>query len=118
MLLIALTGGCVGQHNPTSYCASVRKDFVQGCADGYVGKDGGKDPNAQEHRQFCGCLYDQMSNKKSGIPFSEFSSAQSKIRQNPSDPANTLTKLIPRFDAFVKTCTGKVQAGPTGTATN
>lgn len=111
-LVVAVSGACVGQRDPTGYGDSVRKDFVTGCLAGYAQTDGSKDPEAAAHSELCGCIYDQMSNKTTGIDFDDFKSAQSAIRKDPTNPANSLDKLIPEFPKFVSTCRGKVQAGP------
>jgi hypothetical protein len=60
----------------------------------------------------CGCIYDEMANKATGIPFDDFKSAQSAIRKDPADPANRLDKLIPKFDKFKSTCEAKTTTGP------
>ncbi|HET8929066.1 MAG TPA: hypothetical protein VFN21_00270 [Acidimicrobiales bacterium] len=111
-LVTVISGACVGQRDPTGYSASVREDFVDGCLAGYAPSDGGKDPALARNTELCGCIYDQMANKSKGIPFDDFKSAQSAIRKDPSDPANSLDKLIPKFDDFVATCQSKTDAGP------
>ncbi len=111
-LLAVVAGGCVGQRDPTGYSASVREDFVTGCLQGYAPSGGGKDPQVKHHTELCGCIYDEMSDKATGIPFDDFKSAQSAIRKDPADPANSLDKLIPKFGEFVETCRSKTEAGP------
>lgn len=111
-MVAVLAGGCVGQRDPTGYSASVREDFVAGCTQSYAAGHKGKDPEAKHHTELCGCVYDQMSNKTTGIPFDEFKSAQSKIRKDPASPANSLDKLIPKFGDFVDTCNRKTRVGP------
>lgn len=112
LLLTVLTTACVSQKDPTAYSDSVRKNFVTGCVAGYAPRSGGKDSEAAQHRSLCGCIYSQMTDKTGGITFDEFKAAQSAIRKNPKDPANKLSKLIPKFDGFVKTCKSKLEAGP------
>lgn len=112
MLLIVFATGCVGQRDPTGYGDSVRKNFVEGCTAGWNPEGKEKDPEAAGHHKLCTCLYDQLSDKKTGIPFDDFKSAQSKIRENPTNPANTIDKLIPEFKTYEATCKSKVVAGP------
>lgn len=112
LVTTSLLGACTGQHDPTGYGASVRKDFVTGCKKGFVTDKSGKDPKVTLHTKFCGCLYDQMSNKKTGIKWEEFSGAQSKIREDPQNPAHAIDKLIPEFNGFEKTCEAKTNTGP------
>lgn len=111
-VVVVLAGACVGQHDPTGYGAGVRTDFVTGCVEGYAPTDGSKDPDVASHKELCGCIYDEMSSKSTGIPFDEFKSAQSAIREDPQNPANRLDKLIPKFPKFVSSCKGKTEAGP------
>lgn len=115
MLLVVLTSACVGQRDPTGYGDKVRDNFVEGCMTGFTPKGETKDPDAVRHRSLCTCLYDEMSNDKTGISFDEFKGAQAKIREDPTNPANALNKLIPKFSTFQKTCKAKVNkdvAGP------
>ena len=111
-MLVVVAGACVGQRDPTGYSASVREDFVAGCLAGYAPSGGGKDPALERNTELCGCIYDQMANKATGIPFDDFKSAQSEIRKDPTDPANSLDKLIPKFTKFRDTCKAKVDVGP------
>lgn len=110
-LVAVVSSGCVGQRDPTGFGSSVRKDFVAGCVEGYVPASG-TDPEAASHKTLCGCIYDEMTDKKTGIDFDEFKSAQSAIRKDPTNPANAIDKLIPEFPKFRKTCEGKVVSGP------
>ena len=111
MLLVALSSACVNHRDPTSYTASVRKNFVAGCLEGYKPASG-KDTEAATHRTLCGCIYDQMTKKTTGISFIEFKSAQAAIRKDPTNPANKIDKLIPKFATYQKNCEAKVNAGP------
>lgn len=110
-LVSVISGACVGQRDPTGYSASVREDFVTGCLAGYA-SGGDKDPELDYHTDLCGCIYDQMDDEDDGIPFDDFKSAQSEIRKDPTDPANSLDKLIPKFGEFVATCQSKTKVGP------
>jgi hypothetical protein len=111
-LLVVVGGACVGQRDPTGYSASVREDFVTGCVAGFAPSGGGDDPELDRHTDLCGCIYDQMADKQTGIPFDDFKSAQSEIRKDPTDPANSLDKLIPKFTKFRDTCQAKTRVGP------
>ncbi len=112
VLLVTTSAACTGRMDPTSYGDGVREDFVEGCVAGLAPTDGTEDRKADENADLCGCIYDEMSDKETGIPFDDFKDAQSAIRKDPTDPENSLDKLIPEFDGFVDTCKGKTQAGP------
>jgi hypothetical protein len=111
-VVTAMLGACTGQRDPTGYTASVKKNFIAGCKAGYVPKGSKTDPDAAQHSEFCTCLYAELSNKKTGIKWDEFSSAQSKIREDPTNKANTIDKLIPELAGFEKTCRAKTVTGP------
>lgn len=115
LVVVAFTTSCTGRQDPTNYGSGVRDDFVEGCLAGFAPEGGGQDRQADEHEELCGCIYDGMSNKETGIPFDEFKKAQSAIRRDPTNPANRLDELIPKFDDFVATCRGDAVAGPVPT---
>lgn len=108
----SLLGACTGQRDPTGYSASVGEHFVTGCKAGFVPTGSKKDPQAALHTEFCKCLYAELSNKKTGIKWDEFSGAQAKIREAPKKDANAIDKLIPEFAGFTKTCQAKTTSGP------
>lgn len=112
LLLVTFTASCTGRQDPTSYGSGVRDDFVEGCTAGFVPEGAEADPRADEHESLCGCIYDEMSNKETGISFDDFKDAQSAIRRDPENPENTLDKLIPEFQGFVDTCEAKTKTGP------
>lgn len=108
-----ILGACVGQREPTGYSAKVGRNFVAGCTAGYTPKGSKTDPKAAEHTKFCRWLYSEISNKKTGISFDEFKNAQAKIREDPTNPANAIDKLIPNFDELVRSYKADTSAGPT-----
>ena len=112
LVATALLGACTGQRDPTGYSAKVGKNFVTGCEAGYVPAGSKSDPKAAQHTKFCKCLYAELSNKKTGIKWDEFSNAQSKIREDPTKRSNTIDKLIPEFAGFETTCRAKTSSGP------
>lgn len=109
----ALLGACTGQRDPTGYSAKVGKNFVTGCTAGYIPRGSKTDPNAAEHTKFCSWLYGELSNKKTGIKWSTFAEAQNKIREDPTNSANAIDKLIPNFDELVRAYEVKSAIGPT-----
>lgn len=113
-LLVAtsLLGACTGQRDPTGYSAKVGVNFVAGCSKGFVSTGSTKDARVAQNTTFCKCLYAEMSNKKTGIKWDEFSGAQSKIREDPYKESNAINKLIPEFAGFEKSCRAKTTAGP------
>ena len=112
LVATALTSACTGQRDPTGYTAGVGKNFVAGCEKGFVPKGSKSDPKAKFHVKYCSCLYTHMSNKQSGIKFSEFADAQNKIRQGPAIESNAIDKLIPQFPRISSTCKAKLEPGP------
>lgn len=111
-LTALFAGACVGQQDPTGYSSGVREDFVAGCVAGFAPADGSEDREADHHTELCGCIYDEMSDDDTGIPFDEFKGAQSAIREDPTDPDHSLDELIPEFREFVDTCERQFRAGP------
>ena len=112
LVATAMLGACTGQRDPTGYSAKVGTNFVTGCKKGFVPTGSNTDPRVDQHTKFCRCLYAELSNKKTGIKWDEFSSAQSKIREAPTKESNTIDKLIPEFAGFEKTCRAKTNTGP------
>ncbi len=112
LALVVLAGACGQQRDPTSYSAKVGVSFVSGCAQGFVPKNERTDPQATAHKTFCTCLYKELSNKQTGIKFSEFAHAQELIRTEPENPANRINKIIPNYDAYVAKCPGGAPSGP------
>lgn len=106
-LLAGVATGCVGDRDPTSYSDSVRDHFVEGCVATGTSAEPTK-VQLKDRRTYCGCIYAQMSDEKTGISFDEFSSAQKKIQADPKDKANAIDVLIPEFARFEKAC----QSGP------
>lgn len=112
-VLVTMSSACTRESDPSGYSMShVGVHFIAGCEKGYVPKGKTVDPSAKQHEKFCSCLYAELSNKKTGIPFKTFSSAQSKIRADPTNPANSVAKLIPNYYKYVAKCPGGTPEGP------
>lgn len=102
-LLVGFATGCVGDRDPTGYSDSVKENFIEGC----VATSTNAEPTSSElkdRKTYCGCIYTKMTDKKTGISFDEFSSAQKKIQKDPVDPANQIDKLLPELAKFKSAC--------------
>ncbi len=105
VIVVALGSGCAGRSDPRSYNAGVRKNFIEGCVATSSATEKPSGAEVKQRTVYCGCLYDKMTDKDTGISFDEFKSAQEKIQSDPTKPANAINKVIPGFDKFVSSCT-------------
>ena len=113
VVVVTMSSACTRQADPTGYSMShVGVHFIAGCEKGFVPPGKKEDPSAKQHEKFCGCLYGELSHKTTGIPFKTFASVQSKIRADPTKPANSPAKLIPNYAKYVAKCPGGQPEGP------
>lgn len=110
VIVASVSTGCGRPQDPKGYSEGVTSgvglNFVTGCTASFVPQGKKVDPQAARHKEFCGCLYKALSNKKTGIPFDTFKSAQAQIREDPYSKSNTPSKLIPGFRKYVAGCPG------------
>lgn len=84
LLSVSLLAGCSGsQRDPSSYTAKVKTYFLEGCqttieADVKAGAQAVPDPKG-----FCTCAYAAITDKQTGIKFSEFKQANTDLIEKP-----------------------------------
>lgn len=95
LLALAIVAASCGRRGPSSYNATVERDFVRGCQavlaggadnanDSAVSEAIRRAPMAEEHRQLCRCVYSSVSDEHSGIPFKDFAALQEAVRNQRS----------------------------------
>jgi len=95
VLALGLLAGCTGsQKTPDSYTDSVEEHFLDGCNTTVAGD---KKANEGEFNDvpadFCQCAYDALSNKKTGVPFSEFKKINSELTEEAGPLPESFTKV-------------------------
>lgn len=111
-LAVVALSACTGPRDPTSYSDGVKKNFVEGCREGLSPTGvAATDPDAKAHESTCKCLITKLSAPadSGGVPFKEFADAQSKIRSEPTK--YSISKVLPKYDEFVKACSAR-ESGP------
>ncbi|MEO6628356.1 MAG: hypothetical protein ABIP03_07260 [Aquihabitans sp.] len=94
VLLLALTGCTGSQKTPESYTKDVRTQFIQGCqttmtADVKSGASVDVSP-----KKFCTCAFDAISDKKTGIKFSEFKKLNEQLVETPGPIPSAFAKAF------------------------
>lgn len=100
VLSVALLAGCTGsQKTPKSYTDDVRTEFIRGCqntmaADVKAGDSKASSQITDSPKDFCTCAFEAISDKKTGIEFSEFKKLNEKLQETPGPLPPAFTKAF------------------------
>ena len=97
--------GCGQQRDPTSYTSGVKDNFVHGCERGVRADP--TEAQLKASNEVCQCVIEKITRSPDagGVPFHEFSAAESKIRTDPQK--YTIDKVLPQALVFLDECEGK-----------
>jgi hypothetical protein len=99
-LSLAVLTGCTHTQRPPSNYAGVEDEFVQGCV-AIAKQDNGKDNDAGQENTtkisspttYCQCVFDAISDPKTGVEYSEFKKIQSRMQDEGGPlPASFIAK--------------------------
>ena len=95
VLSVALLAGCTGsQKTPESYTDGVRTEFIAGCETTMVADVKAGAEITVSPKTFCTCVFDALSDKKTGIKFSEFKKLNSELQEEPGPLPASFTKAF------------------------